>query len=709
MSRPRTSTTTSGPTSSSPGRGACACCARTEDGRFADVTKTAGIPQASPAADLRRLGRGRRHGRRPRRARRPLVKGPLVVLRNNGDGTFAEQRPFGDATGVRGFAWADLDGDGVPDAALLEPTARFASSSTCGAVRSARRRCPPGPAARRGPRRPREANGDSLLRRVDAHDRRRDRVALAPRRGRRDGSGRSSPRRIPASRASSRARRGSSWPTSTTTALPTCRGRGARPVPRPLGGTERDSFKPLAAPLPLRAQAAADLDGDGRLELVGRRAVAGGARPEPRDEGLPLAGAAAPRRHRHRRPAHQLLRHRRRGGAAHRAARAEAGRSPRPSSTSAWARPTRADVVRIIWPNGILQSEFDKPRRTPRSLATQRLKGSCPWLFAWNGREMAFVTDLIWRSPLGPAHQRPGDRRRADDRGLGEGARRPARAARRRLRPARHRRALGDALLRPALAPGRGPPAGHRGLRGRALRRAAAAAAASIVTGPVRELRAARDDRGPGRLGRRARARRPPPRLRRPRRLPGRHARPLRRAGAAGGGAAAAARSGSWRRAGCIPPTARSTSRIARARTRRPAASRSRWPTLPGASARFATGLGFPAGKDKTVLLDLTGLFPRRGPRRLRLATNLEIFWDRLGWAVGRPDVRARRRGALALASAELRYRGYSVTEQEDAELARAAALRARRHGAALAATSRATTRASATCASCWRGWTTAT
>ena len=33
--------------------------------------------------------------------------------------------------------------------------------------------------------------------------------------------------------------------------------------------------------------------------------------------------------------------------------------------------------------------------------ATQRLKGSCPWLFAWNGREMAFVTDLIWRSPLG--------------------------------------------------------------------------------------------------------------------------------------------------------------------------------------------------------------------------------------------------------------------------------------------------------------------
>ena len=34
-------------------------------------------------------------------------------------------------------------------------------------------------------------------------------------------------------------------------------------------------------------------------------------------------------------------------------------------------------------------------------LAEQRLKGSCPWLFAWNGTEMPFVTDFLWRSPLG--------------------------------------------------------------------------------------------------------------------------------------------------------------------------------------------------------------------------------------------------------------------------------------------------------------------
>jgi hypothetical protein len=89
------------------------------------------------------------------------------------------------------------------------------------------------------------------------------------------------------------------------------------------------------------------------------------------------------------------------------------------------------------------------------------------------------------------------------------------------------------------------------------------------------------------------------------------------------------------------------------------------------AAGRFRearSGLGFPAGKDKTVLLGLEGVFPASGPRRLRLATNLEVFWDRIGWAVGRPDVRLEPR-RVELSSAELRYRGYSVTEQRSASV----------------------------------------
>jgi hypothetical protein len=87
------------------------------------------------------------------------------------------------------------------------------------------------------------------------------------------------------------------------------------------------------------------------------------------------------------------------------------------------------------------------------------------------------------------------------------------------------------------------------------------------------------------------------------------------------------------------------------------------------AAGRFRearSGLGFPAGKDKTVLLDLSRVFPARGPRRLRLQTNMEIYWDRLGWAVGRPDVKLTPR-RIEPAAADLRYRGYSVTDQKDA------------------------------------------
>jgi len=34
-------------------------------------------------------------------------------------------------------------------------------------------------------------------------------------------------------------------------------------------------------------------------------------------------------------------------------------------------------------------------------VARQRLKGSCPWVFAYDGEAMRFITDFLWRSPLG--------------------------------------------------------------------------------------------------------------------------------------------------------------------------------------------------------------------------------------------------------------------------------------------------------------------
>ncbi len=58
------------------------------------------------------------------------------------------------------------------------------------------------------------------------------------------------------------------------------------------------------------------------------------------------------------------------------------------------------DVARIVWPNGTVQAEFDLRSGEPL-VARQRLKGSCPWVFAFDGQGFSFIKDFIWRSPLG--------------------------------------------------------------------------------------------------------------------------------------------------------------------------------------------------------------------------------------------------------------------------------------------------------------------
>jgi Tfp pilus assembly protein PilF len=73
--------------------------------------------------------------------------------------------------------------------------------------------------------------------------------------------------------------------------------------------------------------------------------------------------------------------------------------------------------------------------------------------------------------------------------------------------------------------------------------------------------------------------------------------------------------------------------------------------------------LGFPAGRKKICLFDLTNVFRPGTPRRVRLRTNLEIYWDSIEWAQGSPDAQLRIT-RIAPASADLHYRGYSVMNQ---------------------------------------------
>jgi tetratricopeptide (TPR) repeat protein len=61
---------------------------------------------------------------------------------------------------------------------------------------------------------------------------------------------------------------------------------------------------------------------------------------------------------------------------------------------------TSADVVRILWTNGVPQNIFT-PEGDQELVEQQILKGSCPFLYTWNGAEYVFVKDIMWRSALG--------------------------------------------------------------------------------------------------------------------------------------------------------------------------------------------------------------------------------------------------------------------------------------------------------------------
>ncbi len=59
-----------------------------------------------------------------------------------------------------------------------------------------------------------------------------------------------------------------------------------------------------------------------------------------------------------------------------------------------------ADVLRFLWTNGIPQA-IVTPQASQSVCEPMELKGSCPYLFAWDGARFSFVTDLLWAAPLG--------------------------------------------------------------------------------------------------------------------------------------------------------------------------------------------------------------------------------------------------------------------------------------------------------------------
>lgn len=60
----------------------------------------------------------------------------------------------------------------------------------------------------------------------------------------------------------------------------------------------------------------------------------------------------------------------------------------------------KADVLRIEWPNGVPQTVY-LPGSDQDVVEREMLKGSCALAYTWDGKRFRFVTDAMWRSALG--------------------------------------------------------------------------------------------------------------------------------------------------------------------------------------------------------------------------------------------------------------------------------------------------------------------
>lgn len=358
-----------------------------EDGSPADVTDQTGLDRSVTdrayggvwAADVEMDGDldlvlGGRHACR--------------VLRNNGDGTFGVAQPFAGVAGARAFEWTDLDGDGVPDAALVDNRGRlvvfinersgsFARTyESDGEVR----------ALASG-----DVDGDGSLNLVVLYPDGRI-GAISYESGRWEISelvntkGYENPARLRLADIDNNGQ--------LDLVVGGVRGGGYW-----LGDAE-GSWRHNVLPDGFRLFEISDMTRDGRLDLLG----------------LSEAGRTQMLMNRGKRDYHwQVVRPRVRAvrGDGRINSYALGGEVLVRSGLLAQRRAIRtpavhfglgeydvANVVRVQWPNGTIQAEFDVAA-DQTILARQRLKGSCPWVFAFNGEEMAFIKDFLWRSPLG--------------------------------------------------------------------------------------------------------------------------------------------------------------------------------------------------------------------------------------------------------------------------------------------------------------------
>ena len=333
--------------------------------------------------------------------------GSPFVLRNNGDGTFTAMKDvFPNVADVRDFAWADFDRDGTPDAAFLDSGGRIAVFLNQRGGKFTKSALPE-PAATGGlALAAADVNADGVL----------DLLVLD-----RDGAVRRLSNTGEGTWTSADLAHwdnfsaGQAGPGAFRLLVGDLDNNGALDLVAagPAGArvwmaAGPDQFRPLPATIAERVFTVADLNGDGRPDLLGLsadgrplRLLNAGAKDYHWRDVRPYANAAELNNPKGDNRVNSF------GLGAE--AEMRTGLLVQKQAVTApvvhfgLGEHEHAQVLRIVWPNGDPQVEFslDQSQACVGVPVQQRLTGSCPFLFTWNGERMGFVTDILWSSPLG--------------------------------------------------------------------------------------------------------------------------------------------------------------------------------------------------------------------------------------------------------------------------------------------------------------------
>jgi tetratricopeptide (TPR) repeat protein len=587
--------------------------------------------------------------------------GEPTVLRNNGDGTFAPIHPFAGVSGIRQFAWADLNGDGNPDAAMIDGSGRlrvflnqragkFAESKLPETLRSIR-------AIAVG-----DTNPGGFLR-LQALGEDGKIVDLSYQ----EANGTWTQRelaQLPTPSAGEVQLRAADIDNNGAIDLvlmPVSTAGGAA------GATiwlqdEAGTFHPMdKSQGPATVFDAADLEGNGRLDLLGLSSD--GAATIARNHGTKDYHWQTIRPRAHQATGDQRINPFGIGGEIEirSGLLLQKQSMTGPSLHFGLGTQKGVDVARIVWPNGSVRAEFAL-KADQQIVTEQRLKGSCPFLFAWNGNRMAFVKDSVpWGSAIGLRINALGT---ADIAATEEWYKigREELKQREGFYDLRVTGELWETYFYDSLALMTvDHPAGTEVFTDERYDVPAVKLAVTAVGEPQPIARAV-DDNGNDVTDIL-------------RTLDGRYLDNFGRGQFQGVtrdhyveidlGDRIPEQAPLWLIAkGWLHPSD-STVNVAMSQGKH---ELPHWLSMEVANGhggwRVARpNLGFPAGRKKICLIDLTGVFQPGEPHRLRLRTNLEIYWDSIEWAQGLPATQLKI-NRLPPAMADLHYRGFSAVRQ---------------------------------------------